>query len=862
MTIPFPARIPLEKPTDRPLSAAVQRLYDEWNPHEDWGNPLFSNFRYSSLEGLDYDGTSTSRRDPSKILRINGTYYVWYTKRCTAEPPAGADSATATVPSTDWDLAEIWYATSRDGFTWQERGCAVERAPGRDYGWRSVSTPDILVWRGRYYLYFQGFNEIPGKRWDRAAVTVAEADSPHGPWTSLGRVVVDFGKEGEWDSAAIHDPYPIVYNGRIHLYYKGSPGTGGRDGTIVRAQGVATADHPFGPFEKCPLNPVINSGHETGLFPYEEGVAAIVSLDGPEKNTVQYAPDGVNFEMKAMIQVPPMAPGPFVPDAFADNRDGHGITWGLCHVNVDGGGGDKHCKLLRFDCDLSKDVDRPLFKRNNLRFEQSTYREERIAMSDWLRRRTEEDRQRAERDTILEHNSPSSDPRSVDHPGTAEHQLGIRERSTGESGAELVLGDPRGNTDPERSATLRGYDPRTPHAPAFPARMPDSKPTDRPLSASWARMWDRWTPHEDRGNELYSNFRYTPVKGLATPTGVSRRDPTKVIRVNGTYYVWYTRRDTGCDPVGQQDATDSVPATDWDLADIWYATSTDGITWQEQGLAVHRPPKPGTGWRSICTPDILVWEGRYYLYFQAYSDVCCGTIRCPVRVASADSPNGPWTLEDAIPIEPGPPGAWDNIKINDPYLLVHNGRILLYYKGAPVERGDEYVLRMQGVAMADSPLGPFVKSPLNPVINSGHETGLFPWKEGVAAIVSLDGPEKNTIQYAPDGENFEVMSIIQVPPVAPGPCVPDAFADNADGRGITWGLCHINPDGGGPVNGSVLARFDCDLSLDVDWPDFKRNNLRFSEATHLQSRIRLPNGLRQQILAEQDDVDKDTIGVP
>ena len=31
---------------------------------------------------------------------------------------------------------------------------------------------------------------------------------------------------------------------------------------------------------------------------------------------------------------------------------------------------------------------------------------------------------------------------------------------------------------------------------------------------------------------------------------------------------------------------------------------------------------------------------------------------------------------------------------------------------------------------------------------------MFPWKSGIAAIVSLDGAEKNTIQYAPDGINF------------------------------------------------------------------------------------------------------------
>ena len=44
----FPAIMPLEKP-DRPLSQAMHRLYDEWNPHEDRGNPFYSNFRYTRI---------------------------------------------------------------------------------------------------------------------------------------------------------------------------------------------------------------------------------------------------------------------------------------------------------------------------------------------------------------------------------------------------------------------------------------------------------------------------------------------------------------------------------------------------------------------------------------------------------------------------------------------------------------------------------------------------------------------------------------------------------------------------------------------------------------------------------------------
>ena len=373
------------------------------------------------------------------------------------------------------------------------------------------------------------------------------------------------------------------------------------------------------------------------------------------------------------------------------------------------------------------------------------------------------------------------------------------------------------------------------------------------------RMWDKWNPHEDRGNELYSNFKFTPLEGLPGGPNVSRRDPTKVVRVDGTYYVWYTCRRTDSPPVSIQAATDTIPGTDWDMADIWYATSRDGFKWTEQGVAVKRPPKPERGFRSICTPGILVWKGKYYLYFQAYSPMVGGQVYCPVRVAVADSPDGPWHHHPEPVITPGPAGSWDNIKINDPCPIVHNNRILIYYKGAPIERGDEYVLRMQGVAIADSPLGPFQKSPFNPVINSGHETCMWPWKDGVAALVALDGPEKNTIQYAHDGENFEMISILQAPPVAPGPFVPDAYANNGDGRGITWGLCHINPDGGGAAMYSILARFDCDLSRSVDRPFFKKNNLRFEESSYFQERIKLPDPIKAQILKEQNKIDKNTI---
>ncbi len=394
---------------------------------------------------------------------------------------------------------------------------------------------------------------------------------------------------------------------------------------------------------------------------------------------------------------------------------------------------------------------------------------------------------------------------------------------------------------------------------AFPAKMPLEKPTDRPLSAAMQRMYDVWNPHEDRGNEFFSNFLYTPLTGLEQRPGISRRDPSKVLRIDGKYYVYYTCRRTDSPPAGPEKATDTIPSRDWDLADVWCATSEDGFHWEEQGPATQRPPKGEFGWRSNCTPDILVWKRRYYLFFQAYSEIIEGGDTCPVTVAESDTPEGPFRSLGRPVVEPGAPDDWDCACIHDPFPLVYKGQIWLFYKGSPGQkRGGENIIRAQGVAIADDPKGPFTKSPLNPVTNSGHETCLWPYREGIAVLLSLDGPEKNTVQYAPDGLNFAVKSLVRIPPIAPGPFVPDAFADSGDGRGITWGLCHINPDGGSPNHESILARFDCSLSRDVEphWM-FKRGNLRYDVRTYFQRVNALPEGLRKSI--RDKSLDRDTI---
>lgn len=343
------------------LSSATKRALERnYYQNCDW----FCDFRESDINGLGME-ENIHRRDPSSVILVDGLYYVYYTRSVGKSVGFGTGDDNAKV--FPWDQCDIWYAVSKDGYNWEEKGMAVGRGAAGEYDDRSVFTPEVLVFEGRYYLVYQVI-KAPYRLRSYEYIAMAQSDSPEGPFVKSKEPILAPSKDGKWigdtdnrflalekgsfDSLKVHDPLLFAYRGKFYLYYKGETFgeqlyMGGRE----TKWGVAIADKIEGPYIKSEYNPVTNSGHETCLWQYKDGIAAFLRTDGVEKNTIQFAEDGINFEIKSVIKGGPEACGPFRPEVLGSNCL-DGMTWGLCHdVNHEWG------FLKRFDIDLTQKLD-------------------------------------------------------------------------------------------------------------------------------------------------------------------------------------------------------------------------------------------------------------------------------------------------------------------------------------------------------------------------------------------------------------------------------------------------------------------------------------------------------------------------
>ncbi|WP_298531025.1 glycosyl hydrolase [uncultured Algibacter sp.] len=323
-------------------SASKRALRNNYHKNEEW----FGTFRNHELKGdVGYE-KGVIRRDPTMVIQVNDLYYTWYSKSVGKTYGFGTgDPEKKVFP---WDKTEIWFATSKDGWVWKEQGVAVTFGPKGEYDDRSVFTPEILAHEGKYYLVYQCI-QFPYLNRSFNTVGMSIADSPNGPWKRLATPILEASKDGEWlgeedsrfavksqgsfDSQKVHDPTLLYYKDKFYLYYKGERmgernTAGGRE---IR-WGVAIADNITGPYVKSEYNPITHSGHELCVWKYMDGIAMVSSADGPERQTIQYAPDGINFEIMSYVNQVPSAMG-LVTTLDNDKHPTEALSWGLQHLS-------------------------------------------------------------------------------------------------------------------------------------------------------------------------------------------------------------------------------------------------------------------------------------------------------------------------------------------------------------------------------------------------------------------------------------------------------------------------------------------------------------------------------------------------
>tara|TARA_A100001391_G_scaffold59222_2_gene36695 strand:+ start:281 stop:1297 length:1017 start_codon:yes stop_codon:yes gene_type:complete len=272
------------------------------------------------------------------------------------------------------------------------------------------------------------------------------------------------------------------------------------------------------------------------------------------------------------------------------------------------------------------------------------------------------------------------------------------------------------------------------------------------------------------------NVTHASLQGIGAEKGVMRRDPSDIIKVGELFYVWYSKGKIS-------------PGYD---ATVWYATSADGRMWTEKGQALAKGSMGDWDGASVFTPNILVAEGRYWLFYTGTSKPFKQPFSpdSKIGIAVSDSPDGPWQRLPTNPVLKNSDnlGDFDSHLVDDACLITRDGAYWLYYKGRQMGKGPGQT--QMGLAVAEQPQGPYVRHASNPVIPGNHEVLVWPQGTGVAAMIGTTGPKTitNTIQYAEDGTHFSKTHDVTNGPWAGGAYRPEAFTQSGEGKLPQWGV--------------------------------------------------------------------------
>lgn len=240
------------------------------------------------------------------------------------------------------------------------------------------------------------------------------------------------------------------------------------------------------------------------------------------------------------------------------------------------------------------------------------------------------------------------------------------------------------------------------------------------------------------------------------------------------------------------------PTTSGYWATIWYATSTDdGFTWQEQGIALGLGEKGAFDSHSVFTPNILAHKDKYYLYYT-------GVKPTPGNLKEEFEGNHTTDITAiGLAVSDSPEGPFERV-LNNPVLEISpTPEDFDSYRiddASLLVRDNKIWLYYKGRSIIHGAKGPrltemsvaFSDEPEGPYVK--HNGALLDKSHEVLiwkkneGIASLASISQS-INYAEDGIHFSMLAdSLTNLPKAPGLYRPDLNGDHLNEETPGWGI--------------------------------------------------------------------------